>query len=149
MNFIDNLSTNKYLSNNNSIDSEIISASLFSNFFMISSSNNLFFEKRIKIKSKKSDTNIEDVVNFLANDRLLVERLFETNLDENIITNEFNLSFDDVLRILNRLALKLNYYIDKTVFDIIWKKVEEKKYLTYDDLNFINNEILQKFVYIF
>ncbi|MBD3771751.1 MAG: hypothetical protein IE925_16605 [Rhodobacterales bacterium] len=149
MNFIDNLSTNKYLTNNNSIDCEIISASLFSDFLIKSFSNDLFFEKRIEIKLKKLDTNIEDINHFLKNDQLLINRLFETNFDENIIANEFNLFFDDVIDILNKLALKLNHYIDKNIFDKIWRKVEEKKYLTYDDLNFINNEVIQKYVYVF
>ncbi|MDN5063920.1 sigma factor-like helix-turn-helix DNA-binding protein [Aliarcobacter butzleri] len=149
MNFKENLSTNKYLTDDNLIDSEIISSSLFSDFLIKFSSNNLFFEKRIKIKSKKSDMDIEEIINFLVNDKLLIERLFETNLDENTITNEFNLFFVDVLSILNRLALKLNYYIDRTIFDNIWKKVEEKKYLIYDDLNFINNTVIQKYIYVF
>lgn len=149
MNFIGNLSISKYLTNNDSINSEIISASLFTNFLIISSYDNLFFEKKIKIKSKKLDANIEDIMHFLANDKLLIERLYETNFDEKIITNEFNLFFDDTISILSRLAVKLNHYIDKKIFDKIWEKVEEKKYIIYDDLNFINNEVMQKYVYVF
>lgn len=149
MNFKKNLSTNKYLTDDNLIDSEIISSSLFSDFLIKFSSNNLFFEKRIKVKSKKSNTNVEDINHLLKNDQLLINRLFETNFDKNIIANEFNLFFDDVISVLNKLALKLNYYIDKTIFDNIWMKIEEKKYLIYDDLNFINDEILQKNVYVF
>lgn len=85
-----------------------------------------FLKKRIEIKLKKLDTNIEDINYFLKNDQLLINRLFETNFDENIIANEFNLFFDDVIDILNKLALKLNHYIDKNIFDKIWRKVEEK-----------------------
>lgn len=149
MNFIDNLSTNKYLTYNNLIDFEIVSSSLFPDFLLKSFDNNLFFEKKIKIKSKKLNTNIEDITHFLKNDQLLINRLFETNFDEKLITNEFNLFFDDVISILDKLALKLNYSIDRTIFDNIWKKIEEKKYLIYNDLNFINNEILQKDIYVF
>lgn len=149
MNFIGNLSTNKYLIDDNFIDSEIISSSLFPDFLIKSSHNNLFFEKRIKIKLKKLNTNVEDITYLLKNDKLLIDRLFETNFDEKLITNEFNLLFDDVISVLNKLALKLNYYIDRRIFDNILNKIEQKKYLTYDDLNFVNNEILQKIIYVF
>lgn len=148
MNFIDNLSTNKYLTNNNSIDCEIISASLFYNNVIELDNKFLIFEKKIKLnlnssKSKKNDFNIK-----LSNkEKNLLIKIYTYKFNFKEASNFEGESEFSLIKEFNELAIKINNLLPCEIFNKIWVILEEKKYLELEDLDFLDYE-LQKYIYI-